>query len=67
MPPPGQLLSQSPAPLTRQEILARWPEGKPPPRADWLWRSLTHGCELAILVRTGAGNKVEAFRYGLPT
>lgn len=60
-----QLLSQSPAPLTRQEILARWPEDEPPPRADSLWRSLTRGCELGIFVRTGAGNKVEAFRYGL--
>jgi AAA domain len=38
-----QLLRQSPAPLTRQEILARWPEGEPPPRADSLWRSLTRG------------------------
>jgi hypothetical protein len=60
-----QLLRQSPTPLTRQEILARWPEDQPPPRADSLWRSLTRGCELGILVRTGAGNKAEAFRYGL--
>jgi AAA domain-containing protein len=60
-----RLLRQSPAPLTRQEILARWPEGEPPPRADSLWRSLTRGCELGVLVRTGAGNKAEAFRYGL--
>jgi hypothetical protein len=60
-----QLLSESPAPLTRQEILARWPEGEPRPRADSLWRSLARGCELGILVRTGAGNKAEAFRYGL--
>ncbi len=55
---------QSPAPLTRQVILARWPAGEPPPRADSLWRCLTRGCELGILVRTG-GNKAEAFRYGL--
>jgi len=60
-----QLLSESPAPLTRQEILARWPEGEPPPRADSLWRCLTRGCELGLLVRTGAGNKAEAFRYAL--
>ncbi len=58
-------LHQSAAPLTRQEILARWPEGEPPPRADSLWRSLTRGCELGVLVRTGAGTKAEAFRYGL--
>jgi hypothetical protein len=60
-----QLLQQSPAPLTRQEILARWPEAKPPPRADSLWRCLARGCGLGILVRTGAGTKAEAFRYGL--
>jgi hypothetical protein len=60
-----QLLSQSPTPLTRQEILARWPESEPPPRPDSLWRSLTRSCELGILVRTGAGNKAEAFRYRL--
>ena len=56
---------QSPAPLTRQEILARWPETEPPPRPDSLWRTLTRGCELGILVRSGAGTKAEAFRYGL--
>jgi hypothetical protein len=59
-----QLLRQSPEPLTRQEILARWPEGEPP-RADSLWRLLTRGCEQGTLVRTGAGTKAEAFRYGL--
>jgi AAA domain-containing protein len=58
-----QLLRESPTPLTRQEILARWP-GEPP-RADSLWRCLARGCELGILVRTGAGTKAEAFRYGL--
>jgi hypothetical protein len=59
-----QVLSQSPTPLTRQEILARWPEGELP-RADTLWRCLTRGCDLGILIRTGEGNKAEAFRYSL--
>ncbi len=59
-----QILVQSPTPLTRQEILARWPEAEPP-RADSLWRTLTRGCEMGIFVRTGAGTKAEAFRYGL--
>ena len=61
-----QILGQSPAPLTRQEILARWPEAQPPPSADSLWRWLTRACELGTLVRTGAGTKAGAFRYGLP-
>jgi hypothetical protein len=52
-------------PLTRQEILARWPESEPPPRADSLWRSLARGCELGIFVRTGEGTKAEASRYAL--
>jgi hypothetical protein len=60
-----QLLSQSNTPMTRQEILARWPQGEPPPRPDSLWRTLTRGCELGVLVRTGEGNKAEAFRYGV--
>jgi hypothetical protein len=60
-----RLLQESPEPLTRQEILARWPEGEPPPRADSLWRSLARGCELGLLVRSGEGTKVDAFRYGL--
>jgi hypothetical protein len=59
------LLSGSPAPLTRREILARWPEGEPPPSANALWRSLARGCELGVLIRTGAGSKAEAFRYAL--
>jgi hypothetical protein len=59
-----RILDESPEPLTRQEILDRWPESEPPLRADSLWRVLARGCELGILVRTGAGTKVEAFRYG---
>src|SRR5207245_2809146 len=35
-----RLLSQSHAPLTRQEILAGWPECTPVPRPDSLWRIL---------------------------
>lgn len=60
-----EILSASAEPLTRPEILARWPESEPPPRADSLWRTLTRGCETGMLVRTGAGTRAEAFRYGL--
>jgi hypothetical protein len=60
-----QLLRESPAPLTRQEILARWPRGEAPPSANGLWRTLARGCELGVLVRTGTGTKAEAFRYAL--
>jgi hypothetical protein len=46
-------------------MLSRFPAGEPPPRPDTLWRCLTRGCELGILVRTGAGTKAEAFCYAL--
>jgi hypothetical protein len=59
-----QLLHGS-APLTRHEILARWPQGEPPPSANDLWRSLARGCEMGILLRTGAGSRADAFRYAL--
>src|SRR5262249_16510998 len=59
------VLSQSAEPLTRQEILARWPATEAPPRAETLWRMLTKGYEVGMLMRMGAGNKGEAFRYGV--
>ncbi len=68
-------LLRSGAPLTRQEILFRWPEPDLAPHPDSLWRTLTRGCELGIFIRTGEGTKAEAFQYrlakpeagGLPT
>jgi hypothetical protein len=60
-----QILSQSASALTRQEILARWPESSSPPHIDSLWRTLARGCELGILVRTGEGTKGDPFRYRL--
>jgi hypothetical protein len=59
-----QILHQSPQPLTRQEILDRWPTTTPP-AGNTLWRALTSGCDQGLLVRTGAGTKAEAFRYGV--
>jgi hypothetical protein len=58
-----EILSQSATPLTRQEILSRWPEGESPPRADSLWRLLARGCEMGLFVRSGDGTKAEAFGY----
>ena len=60
-----QILSASPEPLTRQEILARWPESEPPPRADSRWRILTRACALGILARTGESTRLEALGYTL--
>jgi hypothetical protein len=57
------LLAASPTPLTRQELLARWPGA--PPRADTLWRTLARGAERGLFTVTGSGTKADAFRYGV--
>ncbi len=69
-PPPPSLLStlqallaDSPTPLTRAELLSRWPGEVP--RPDTLWRTLTRGCELGLFVRLGTGTKTDAFRYAV--
>jgi hypothetical protein len=51
-------------PLTRREILARWPGDAP--REDSLWRTLTRGVHRDLFIPSGAGTKSEPFRYGLP-
>jgi hypothetical protein len=57
------LLSESATPLTRQELLTRWPGTAP--RQDTLWRTLTRGVETGLFVRSGSGTKIDAFRYGV--
>lgn len=57
------LLTESPTPLTRRELLARWPGAVP--REDTLWRTLARGVERGLFVVSGAGTKTDAFRYGL--
>ena len=57
------LLRASPVPLTRRELLARWPE--PAPRPDTLWRALTQGVERGLFIVRGAGTRTDALRYGL--
>jgi hypothetical protein len=47
------LLSASPTPLTRHELLARWPGAAP--REESLWRALTRGVEQGLFVVSGAG------------
>jgi hypothetical protein len=57
------LLAESPTPLTRRELLARWPGDTP--RPDTLWRTLARGIELGLFVVSGTGTKTDAFRYGV--
>ena len=53
----------SPIPLTRQELLARWPGD--PPRPETLWRTLARGWQLGLIQVSGDGTKVDALRYRL--
>src|SRR5262249_5728713 len=57
------LLRDSPTPLTRRELLARWPGDAP--REDSLWRTLTRGVERGLFTVSGAGTRNDAVRYGL--
>jgi hypothetical protein len=57
------LLRASPVPLTRRELLSRWPE--PAPRPDTLWRALTHGVLRGLFIVQGAGTRTDPLRYGL--
>lgn len=57
------LLGDSPTPLTRNELLARWPGAAP--REDTFWRTLARGLQTGIFARTGSGTRTDAFRYGL--
>jgi hypothetical protein len=59
------VLREHPAPLTRDEILAHWAAAAPAPTANTLWRWLNRGVEMGLVVRSGAGSKKEAFRYGI--
>ena len=58
------LLRANPAPLTRQELLARWTG--PAPRPDTLWRALAGGVLRGLFVARGAGTRADPLRYGLP-
>jgi AAA domain-containing protein len=59
------VMRESPTPLTREEILGRWPAADAAPTAHTLWRWLNRGIQAGLLVRSGAGSKVEPFRYEL--
>jgi hypothetical protein len=56
------LLQGSPSPLTRAELLARWPGSAP--RPDSLWRTLARGVERGLFEISRTGTKTDPFRYG---
>lgn len=54
-------------PLTRSEILARWPASQAVPHEATLWRWLARAQEIGLIVCEGDGIKHGAFRYRLRT
>ena len=59
------ILQAAEQPLTRQELLARWPRDRVAPHVASLWRWLLRADMLGLLVREGEGTKHGAFRYRL--
>jgi len=59
------VLTAAGAPLTRQEVLARWPAERNSPHAGTLWRWLNRAQELGLVVMTGHGTKLEPCQYVL--
>jgi hypothetical protein len=62
-----QVLEDARERLTRQQILAEWPEDHPAPGLTQLWAWLDRAVAAGLVERTGAGRKREPFRYGLPS
>jgi hypothetical protein len=59
------VLADSPTPLSRREILGRWPGASP--RQDTLWRTLARGMELGLFEKSGTGTKADVFRFRVTT
>jgi hypothetical protein len=55
------LLTESPTPLTRRELLDRWPGAGP--HIDSLSRTLARGIELGLFTGAGKGTKAEPLRF----
>lgn len=52
-------------PLTRQELLEHWPADRSVPHASTLWRWLRRSMEIGLVVMTGSGTRLDAYRFGL--
>jgi hypothetical protein len=60
-----QLIRESSEPITRLEMLARWPANQTTPHPDSRTRCLTRACERGLITRTGTGSKSNPFRYSI--
>ncbi len=59
------VLSNADEPLTRQQILAIWPDDETPPSDSALYRWLTKAVELGLVDHVGTGNRYDPHRYAL--
>jgi len=62
----SQVLSASPEPLTRHEILARWPVTERRPHKVTLWQWLDRAAADGRVMRLGTGHRDKPYRYRLP-
>jgi hypothetical protein len=60
------VLEQSEGPLTRHDILRRWPESALRPSGPTLWRWLCRAIEERRVLQDGRGTCEDPFRYYLP-
>jgi hypothetical protein len=60
------LLEQAEKPLTRRELLRRWPEEGMRPAKLTLWRRLDRTVQEGWVLQDGLGTRKEPYRYELP-
>jgi hypothetical protein len=60
------VLEDAPQKLTRQDILAEWPEDFVRPDPATLWKWLKRSLEQGKVACEGSGRKGDPFRYWLP-
>lgn len=60
------ILEEAEGPLTRAEIVRRWPESSAVPAKVTLWKWLARLVEAGQVLRQGQGTKKEPHRYLLP-
>jgi hypothetical protein len=60
------ILDQSEGPLTRREILRRWPDSTVSPSGLTLWKWLGRAVQEGRVLQNGRGHRRDPFRYQLP-
>jgi hypothetical protein len=61
-----RLLEEADGPLTRRELLRQWPDEALPPAKLTLWKWLDQVVKEGQVLREGAGQRKDPYRYRLP-